>query len=191
MKCKLKDVVDAQFGLVLIRKEDKNMKSNIKYQVLQSKSVKDNKIDLENVSWFHSLEEIDSDYFTRQNDILFKVTEPFDTVLITEETKNLLVAANFIILRVKSDKVYARFLHWFLRRASIKNRIRLLTQGTSIISIRTSDLLELNIDIPSLDKQKQIVKFLELADKEIELLNKLLENKKMLYRQIPEKILKK
>jgi|SRR5690554_2103492 len=191
MKVKLKNIVDAQFGLVLNRKEDKSMTSKIKYRVLQSKSVKDNLIDLENVSCFHSKEEIDDDYFTKTKDILFKVTEPFDTVLINDATSGLLVAANFIVLRVKSKKIYAKFLHWYLGRLNTKNKIKLLTQGTSIISIRTSDLLELNIDIPALDKQKRIMEFLELSEKELILLKGLLNNKELLYKQIPEKLLKK
>jgi restriction endonuclease S subunit len=190
MKYKLKDIVDAQFGLVLNRKEDKSMKSKIKYQILQSKSVRDNKIDLDNISWFHSKEEIDDYYLTKVDDILFKVTEPFDTVLIKESTSGLLVAANFIILRVSSSKVIPRFLLWYLGRPNIKNRIRLLTQGTSIIAIRTSDLLDLTINVPILDKQKQIEEFLDLADKELNLLTDLLKHKENLYKQIPEELLK-
>lgn len=190
MKYRIKDIVDAQFGLVLNRKEDKSMKSKIKYQILQSKSVKDNRIDLDNISWFHSKEKIDDNYLTKVDDILFKVTEPFDTVLIKENTSGFLVAANFIILRVSSSKVVPRFLHWYLGRTNIKNRIRLLTQGTSIIAIRTSDLLELTINVPILDKQKQIEEFLDLADKELDLLTGLLKNKETLYKQIPEELLK-
>lgn len=187
---KIRDIVDAQFGLVLNRKEDKSMKSKIKYQVLQSKSVKDNAIELDNISWFHSKEEIDDNYITKIDDILFKVTEQFDIVLINESTSGLLVASNFIVLRVDRDKIYARFLHWYLGRPKIKNKIRLMTQGSSIIAIRTSDLLNLNINIPTLEKQKQIVDFLELAYDEIKLLKELLINKEVLYNQIPEKILK-
>jgi restriction endonuclease S subunit len=190
MKLKLNDIVDAQFGLVLNRKEDKTMKSKIKYQVIQSKSVKDDLIYLDNISSFHSKEEIDDVYLTKVNDILFKVTEPFDTVLIDEDTSGLLVASNFIILRVNNDRVYSRFLHWYLGRPKIKNKIRLMTQGTSIIAIRTSDLLDLIVNVPTLERQKQVVEFLKLADQEIELLRELLINKEILYKQIPEEILK-
>lgn len=186
---KLSDVVEAQFGLVLTRKEDKSMSSPFKYQAIQGKAVKDGMILHEELSTFHSIEAIDPVYITKKDDILFKVTDPFDTVIIKPKEEGLVVAANYIILRVNQDKALPRFIAWYLNEEKTKYRIRELKQGTSIISIRTSELLKLTIELPPLDIQLKIVEFLQLADEELSLLKQLIQEKELLYRQIPNHIL--
>jgi restriction endonuclease S subunit len=53
-------------------------------------------------------------------------------------------------------------------------------QGTLIQLIKLSDLRQLQIDLPRLEEQKRIVKYFELANKEIYLLEQLVNQKKAL-----------
>ena len=136
------------------------------------------------------MEEIDPSFITKKDDILFKVTEPFDAVMVKAEEEGLLVAANYIIIRTHTEKVLPRYVSWYLNERRTRHRLNAMTQGTSIIAIRIADLLDLSIELPPLDIQEKIVKFLELADEEIRLLERLIQEKARLYKHIPNQMLR-
>jgi restriction endonuclease S subunit len=55
--------------------------------------------------------------------------------------------------------------------------------------LKTKDLEQLKVTLPPIEKQKELVKFLELADKERELLLKLANEKKQLSQTILDTII--
>ena len=79
-----------------------------------------------------------------------------------------------ILVNEDNSNEYVRF--WLENE---KSALLKFAQGSSIREIRSSILLKLKIDYPCLQEQKAIVKILLMADKEIELLKKDIEQEKL------------
>ena len=63
-------------------------------------------------------------------------------------------------------------------------------EGTGIISIGTLDIAEIEIELPSIDKQKEIIEINSLFERDIFIHGKLFELKQVFYKEAMNKILK-
>ena len=188
----LSDISHIRTGLVTARKKASVIdKKTFLYKSITLKSFNRNgQVSLENFDEFISKEEIKSDYLTKKNDILVRLREPNIAIYIDRDNTDLLISSLVAIIRVDITKVSSKFLTYYLNSTIVKKASKAHITGTAISMIKTKELENLEIKLPSLEEQKKIVEFLDLTNKEIDLLRSLKNQKEKYYRDVFNNILK-
>jgi len=180
----LSNIAIVRTGLVLARKKarpDSLTKKNHKQISLRyfgngitlSKST-------EKHDTFSSVDEIDAKYFTQEGDVVVRLRAPSSAVYIEKEDEGLLIHSLLAVIRVHSYQVDAKYLAYYLNAQATQRILKQDVKGTAIPMLKTKDLEQLAITLPPIEKQKEMVQFLELADKERALLHHLAEAKQRL-----------
>ena len=188
---KLSDISHIRTGLVTARKKASTVEQKtFLYKSITLKSFNHNgRLSVENLDNFRAKEKIKSDYLTKKNDILVRLREPNIAIYIDEDTTDLLISSLVAVIRVESAKVESRFLTYYLNSKIVKKALKAHITGTAINMIKTKELEDLRIKLPSLKEQKKIVEFLDLANKEIDLLEELKNQKEKYYLELFNNIL--
>ena len=192
MNFKISDIASVRTGIVTARKKAKlNSKEKINYKQISLKCFTNNiNIDKSNLDIFTSFEKIDSKYFTQEGDVLVRLRAPSLAVYIKKEDEGLLIHSLLAVIRAKSNKVDMKYLAYYINSNFAQRILKQVIKGTAIPMLKTKDLEELCISLPTLKRQKEIVKFLDLANKERELLLSLAYEKKQLTDAIFDTIIK-
>ncbi len=96
----------------------------------------------------------------------------------------------FFVLRPNLKIIYPEYLAAFLNAPQAKAAFRQLGSGTSIFSIRKSELGAFQIPILPINQQKRIAALAELHQQEIDLSKQLILQKQNLYTAIISKLIK-
>jgi restriction endonuclease S subunit len=96
----------------------------------------------------------------------------------------------FFVLRLKKKIIYPEYLAAILNAPQTKAALLQIGSGTNIFSIRKSELGAFEIPLPPLQQQKRIAALTQLHQKEIELTEQLLEQKKILYAGVISNLVK-
>lgn len=129
--------------------------------------------------------QIDDKYFLKKNDILLQVKgNKFDSILITEEKKNLLPSNSYLILRPNLKKINPKFLQWYLKTKRILEYFEKNTSGSIIKVLRKATVAELEINFPDINEQNKITIILEKFEKEKEALVEYLNDKEELIENV-------
>jgi len=190
---KLKDISNLRTGIVTSRKKASlSDKEIFTYKTVTLKSFNQNScLNINDSDSFESKEKIDSIYLTQTDDILVRLREPVTAIYIDEECQNLLIPSLVSIIRVtKDENINSKFLAYYLNSNVVKRALESSLKGTTISMIKTKDLEDLNIKLPSLKEQNKIVEFLDLSKEELTLLENLKTEKEKYYSTVFEKLLK-
>ena len=135
-------------------------------------------------------EKIKEIYLTQTNDVLIRLREPNIALNISEKNSGLVIPSFVASIRVDKTKVDNKFLTYYLNSTTAKRALNSSITGTAINMIKTKELENLDIQLPSLQEQKKIVEFLDLTSKEINLLEELKNQKEKYYKEVFNNILK-
>lgn len=190
---KLKELVDIRIGLPLERKKAKlSSIEQIPYKALTLKSFGNVGVD-EDLLYeeFVADSKIDEKYITAENDVIVRLRAPNNAIYINAKNAGIVTSSLMVII----DNIYpnildSRFLAYYLNSQYIQNQLLKNSQGTSIIMTKRTDLLDLDIKLPTLEEQHQIISYIELANQEIKLLEKLTTEKNNLKAEIFETLIK-
>ena len=86
-------------------------------------------------------------------------------------------------------KANSKYLSYFLNVGIARKVLRMMGQGQSVVHIYKKDIENLSFQLPFLPEQKRIVSVIETWDKAIELLTKIIENKKKIKKSMIQKLL--
>ncbi len=114
-------------------------------------------------------------HFLQTGDVLIasKGNDHF-AVLYKGIIKPAVASSMFIVIRLhKKNNLLPEFLVWFINQKQIQTLLHGSAKGTSIPSISISTLADLEIPIPSIEKQKSILKIYDLWQEEIKLKTKI------------------
>jgi len=78
-------------------------------------------------------------------------------VLVDQDREWVISSPHFYILRVKDEALLPEFLVWQLNQKPLQNYFDRVAEGSLTKSVRRSILEEVQITIPSIEKQKQIL----------------------------------
>lgn len=127
---------------------------------------------------------ISEKHLLNAGDILFAAKGSKNFATVFEASNPTAVAStSFFVLRLTDKNVLPEFLAWFLNHPQTQSLLKGKARGTSIPSITKSVLESLEIGIPSLEKQKLIIRLAELAIQESELRTNILSQRKLLIEQ--------
>ncbi|MGG2954776.1 restriction endonuclease subunit S [Geobacillus stearothermophilus] len=112
-------------------------------------------------SWFRS-------GHPQNGDVLVSTVGQIGKVSIMDETVAC-IAQNIVALRVKKELLVPDFLYYYLIRDSVQDFLQAMNIGSAQPSIKVPHLLDLTVDIPTIETQKKIVGILKSLDDKIEL----------------------
>lgn len=182
MKIKVGKIAEVNTGLVLNRKQAHHF-SKYNYKLLTLKSIESNGVvNLNMIEDFESIERIDSNYLTKEGDVLIKNTFPFETILINKTTKDLLVPSNFFIIRLKNTDILPEYLMYYLGNTSAQQYFIKDSYGTVLNYLKVDVLKNLEIVVSSNNTQKRYRelyylhnKLLANLEKELEITKKIIQ----------------
>ena len=192
MTVKLGDLSTVRTGLVVARKKAQlDSPKKIEYKQISLRCFDNGvKLDKSKKEIFTSAEKINAKYLTQYGDVVVRLRAPSSAVYIEKEDVGLLIHSLLAVIRVDSKLINAKYLAYYINSHNAQRILKQDVKGTAIPMLKTKDLEGLKISLPTLEKQNKLVQFLELADKERELLVKLAYEKEQLSQAILNNIIK-
>ena len=125
-----------------------------------------------------SRELLKSDFLTKRDDILVRLSAPYTAALVDDESADYVVPSHFAIIRVDKSKADPAYVLWILRQQSTLKQIYQNVSGTVAFGTISSNFFnDLKIDDIPLEKQRLIGAILKLSEKEQTLLSELAKAK--------------
>jgi len=118
----------------------------------------DGQLTTKEIHQFEPGEDLKPDYFLRSGDVLLPNRGTRCTAYVYDlPLTNVLVGAQFYIIRPNETKVRAAYLAWFLRTEKAASHFALRRKGTLVQTVQRKDVLELELPLPPLAKQDSII----------------------------------
>jgi len=128
--------------------------------------------------------------FLKKGDILFQAKgNKFEAILINKDYENLISNQIYFNIRV-SQEILPEYLVWYLNSEEAKLYYEKNTSGSTVKSINKKTLQELEIEVPTLKKQTEIVNLLKGFSIEKDKTLKYLEKKESLINETIKKVAK-
>ena len=173
----LSDVSTVRTGLVTARKQAKGPEKGLfqEYRLLSLRCIKEpGVLDVGLAEPYMSRELLKSDFLTRRDDILVRLSAPYTTALVDDASADYVVPSHFAIIRVDKSKVDPAYVLWILRQQSTLKQIYQNVSGTVAFGTISSNFFnDLKIDAIPLEKQRLIGAILKLSEREQTLLSEL------------------
>ena len=181
-KMKLSDFATLQSGLVLNRKEARSEEETAKYyKRINMRSLSEyGELDRNDLDIFPSVEILDSAVLTQPNDIIVKLFTPIYPTLISEEDKGFIIPSQLVVIRVFDDQVLPEYLQYYLSAPEVSELMLSIEGWRSQRTIKVSTFADLEIPIPSIEKQKLIAKISAINSQRERLYKELIEEEKKL-----------
>lgn len=200
---KISDLFDIQIGLVVSRKavdfaEQSNNVNYSKYKVLSLKSfLEDNTISADFFNEIYTENIMDEKYLTKENDIIVRLINPLKSFVVTKDLENIVVPSQFVKLRnnkgsnILPEPVINEYVSVFLNTFSkTKKMQKYKKEDTWLVnSIKQSTISDIDIPVIALEKQKEVVEFYKLLNKEIKLYKNLIEKKEEFYKSFLQNLI--
>lgn len=185
MKKTLKDIANIKFGLYVKPTE----KGFAKY--FQAKNF-DDLGNLENeIDSFVNVDNKTESHLLEDGDILF-VGKGFRNFAWTynKEIGPAIASSIFYVIRPNKQFVNSNYITTLFNSQKYQSQFQSMGAGSSIPSIRKSELESIFILIPELETQNKISSISALHSEEIKLSNQIIESKKALFQEIINRIIK-
>lgn len=181
-KMKLSDFATLQSGLVLNRKEARSDEETAKYyKRINMRSLSEyGELDLNDLDIFPSVEILDSAVLTQPNDIIVKLFTPICPTLISDKDKGFIIPSQLVVIRVFDDQVLPEYLRYYLSAPEVSDLMLSIEGWRSQRTIKVSTFADLEISIPSIEKQQLIAKISAINSQRERLYKELIEEEKKL-----------
>ncbi len=126
----------------------------------------------------------DPKHFLKENNILFAAKGAYNYATVYHWPENhypAIASSSFLVLEIlKGAPVLPDYLCWYINHPNTMKILQLNSKGTSIQSISKADIQNIELDLPSLERQQLIVKTDRLLEWERSLQDSLYDLKKQL-----------
>ncbi|AZA52057.1 restriction endonuclease subunit S [Chryseobacterium sp. G0201] len=169
---------------------------NIHYGDIHSKFNSLFKIENELVPYINddiSLEKIPNENFLKVKDLVIAdASEDYDDIgkcleIIDLNEEDVLAGLHTFIARPDLHDIALGFGNYLMKSDYSKIQIKTIAQGTKVLSISTTRLSEIKVNIPSIEEQTKIANFLSAVDEKLNLL----KEKKVLLEDYKKGIMQK
>lgn len=181
-KMKLSEFATLQSGLVLNRKEARSEEETVKfYKKINMRSLSEyGGLDRNDLDIFPSVEILDSALLTQPNDIIVKLFTPICPTLISQEDKGFIIPSQLVVIRVFDNRVLPGYLRYYLSAPEVSDLLLSIEGWRSQRTIKVSTFADLEIPIPSIEKQQLIVKISATNSQREQLYKELIEEENKL-----------
>lgn len=178
---KLGDMATVRSGLVLSRKSSR-VPTKYRYPLLNLRSIApEGYIDTTFLDVYDAIERLAVDYLTQKNDVVIRLSAPYTSVLIDDETNGMLISSNFVVIRTDNKSISAEYLFWLLNTSKVKRQIFENTSSNMLGAIKPKFFADFEIDLLPMEDQKKIAALNKLARRERFLLTALAREKEKYY----------
>jgi restriction endonuclease S subunit len=133
-------------------------------------------------------EEINMKYILKDGDILFIAKGDNNRAcMYYVEIGKAVPSSLFFIIRVQRDLIIPEFMHWYLNSDDGQSKIQKISKGSYIPSVSKKLFIEVEMEVPAMDIQENIVKLGDLWKREKELTNQRIQWKDKYYQQLFQK----
>jgi restriction endonuclease S subunit len=187
----LGEIAEIKTGLVLSRKKSEiGYDAKATYKLLSLKNISEDGMVINQIfDDFISNEHLDDHYFTKEGDVLIRLSQPYTAVFIDKEYTGLLVPSYFAIIKVKETKALPQYVAWYLNTMNVKKELERAQAGSRIPSTNQHTIRNISIVLPPISKQKVLIELYQLHQREKLLYKKLIEEKELLFQGVTQKIL--
>ncbi|MCD8158786.1 MAG: restriction endonuclease subunit S [Clostridiales bacterium] len=148
--------------------KEKNPKGNI--GVVNISNIGDYEIDYLSLDHIEEEERKISSYILKDGDLLIPARgTAIRTAIFKEQPYMCIASSNVIVIRVLEEKLSATYLKLFLDSPIGRKMLTARQQGTTVMNVSYKELNNMEIPLPSIDKQKEIA---EEYNKELKIYKK-------------------
>jgi restriction endonuclease S subunit len=177
MKSHLSQIAAIDLGFSFRARVESIQEGNV--FVIQMKDLSDEGIEDASGIAKVNMKQIKEHYMMRKGDLIFRSRGVTNTsVLLREDIGTAILAAPLIRIRIKTDRVLPEYLRWFINQKSAQAFFASRTRGSFQKMITKQSIEELEVRIPSLDRQQKIVTLAEMEDREQGLLRSIAKKRR-------------
>ena len=181
---KLGEMANVRSGLVLSRKQARGA-TGIRYPLLNLRSISaEGSIDRSQLDVFDAVEHLASEYVSRVDDVIVRMSSPYTAVLIDETSAGIVISSNFIIIHCNKSIILPEYLFWLLNRPETKRAIYENTSSNMLGAVKAKFFTDFDLFPLSMEDQRKIAAMNALAIKETQLLHRLASEKEQYYNQL-------
>lgn len=179
MKVKLSDIAQLQFGLYTKPAEDGNA------VYLQAKHFDQWGNQTENIDTFIQINQKNESHLLEDGDIIIPGKGMRNFAWTYEKAFGPAIASSiFFVIKPDRSRVIPDFLTTLFNMPDTQSYFQYLGAGSSIPSIRKSELEAFPFILPSLEQQQKAIVFKQLHNKDMELSQKIIDEKQKVYQAI-------
>lgn len=180
----LGDIASVTVGQILTRVISKSDDGKV-VPVLQTKAVTAGIINKEDLGQAVLSKDVDEDKYTRESDIVIKLSTPYDAAYVTADMAGLVIPSFCAAIRVtKKDMIDAKYLSAFLNTGYVKEQLLSKVVGSAKPMIKISDIRELNVPTGLDGDMKDIGEAYMLSGKKRLLLSEMIRTEEKLMENI-------
>lgn len=180
----LQEVADVMVGQILTRVNSKNGEGEI-VRVLAPKAIASGVIVEKDLGETILEKDVDSKKYTREGDVVIKLSYPYAAAYITSEHVGLLLPSFCALARVKKDdKLDAKYLSAFLNSSYVMNYMHMHSTGACAPMISIRMLRTLKIPRVSIRDMKDIGEAYILSGRKKAILNEMISAEEQLMENI-------
>lgn len=189
---KLIEIADIKIGYNYKResssRNDKDMQITI-VPVIQPRNAQN--LCLDNVSGLEQASIVDAKdkYFLSTDEILFSNKGDFKAS-IWLGNKKVIASSAFYRIKLKNNSYLPSYVAVYLNSSAGKSQLNLRQNTERVSTITISDVEQIDIPFIPLEKQKQIVELFLLYEKEVDIMEKIKQNRKKLINSILSQAIK-
>lgn len=174
---KLGDIADVRMGYPFRSRLEHDPAGDV--AVIQMKDIDDaNLLHTEDATKV-SLPEGKGHHLIHEGDLVFRSRGRSNSVaLIAADIGEAVLAAPMLLIRPRA--VLPAYLHWFINLQTTQANLAALAEGTSVRMISKDALLDLDVPVPSMSRQRRIVDIAALAQREQALMTDIAAQRKRL-----------
>src|SRR5690554_543328 len=186
MKVKLRGIASVQFGYY----EKPGVVGRVKY--LQAKHFNEYSQFIDEVDDWVDIDDKNESHLLQNGDVLFVGKGSRNFAAVYTWSYGLSIASSiFYVIRIKNqEKFLPEFLCLLFNSSAYQAQLQSLGAGSSILSIRKQELEDLNIEFPSIEKQRELIRLSSLHQEEMQIYNKIIHDKQLLVQQIINDLIK-
>ena len=179
MRRQLKDIARVQMGVPFRSRIEPEADGTV--AVIQMRDLtEDNKLSHRNLVTV-KMNSLNDSHLVRRKDLIFRSRGQTTTAAIIDtEIGPAVVAAPLLRVRVTSEHVLPEYLCWFVNQPLAQAFLHSRATGTAMTIIGKSALDDLQVPLPDLETQGQIVALADLSNKEQRLMRELAKKKEKL-----------
>ncbi|MDD2479309.1 MAG: restriction endonuclease subunit S [Victivallaceae bacterium] len=177
MKLKIKKLATVQMGYSFRARLEAS--ENGEVAVIQMKDLLDNNTVGCSELVRNDMKIVKEHHLVHKKDLIFRSRGQITTAaILLENLDKAVVAAPLLRIRIiKPDKVLAEYLNWYINQRDAQMFLTSRAKGTFQKTISKETIEDMEIVLPTLAKQKQIVELTALAEREQTLLRTLADKR--------------
>ncbi len=148
--------------------EKKNERAIGKVKVIPPKAIKAGKIEHDELYEVEYKTEFDEKKFTKEGDIVVKLSSPYDAALVGKDDEGLLITSFCIIIRNTRKNAHSGYIAAFCNSGAYLSQVMNMVSGAKVPMLTIGKVKEARVNLLSLEEQEQVANYYSnLREKEV------------------------